>query len=195
MPVDIPNYDVGDGNGGNLGSGSYVAPFLWQGNPIIFFVQMVLKQVTVDNPSALSERWVSRFNNGKWTPKELTQTPIGHLASKYTIKDGPDKYTNLETYPVPNQARYQMVPRLIASSGTSPERVQVDIVYTAELPDPETLGKVLHDNTNVGHLLFVDGSIAQKVYSGGGSSVDTITNFQYVESSSTIYAYHADDAS
>ncbi|KAK6334785.1 putative Insecticidal toxin complex protein TccB2 [Orbilia javanica] len=213
MPVDIPNYDVDDGNGKVLGSGSYVSPFLWQGNPIIFFMQMVLKQVTVDNPSALSERWggdgksqnqnrplwqislgVSRFNNGKWTPKELSQNSIGHLASKYTIKDGLDNH-NLDTYPVPNQARYQMVPRLIASDGTSPEYVQIDIVYTAELPDPANPGKFLHDNTNVGHFLFVDGGISQKVYSGGGSTVDKITNFQYVESSNTIYAYHADDAS
>ncbi|KAK6511383.1 putative Insecticidal toxin complex protein TccB2 [Arthrobotrys musiformis] len=213
MPVDIPNYDVDDNNGGSLGSGSYVSPFLWQGNPVIFFMQMVLKQVTVDNPAALSSRWnadgksqsqnrpywqinlgVSRFNNGKWTPKELSQTPIGHLAPKYTIKDGPDNH-DLDTYPVPNQARYQMVPRGIASNGTSPEHVQIDIIYTSDLPDPANSEQFLHNNTNVGHFLFVDGGISHKVYSGGGPSVDTITNFQYVESSNTIYAYHADDSS
>ncbi|KAK6529744.1 putative Insecticidal toxin complex protein TccB2 [Arthrobotrys megalospora] len=213
MPVDIPNYDVDDNSGNNLGSGSYVSPFLWQGNPVIFFMQMILKQVTIDNTAALSSRWnndgksqnqnrpvwqinlgVSRFNNGKWTPKELSQTPIGHLAPKYTVKDGLDNH-DLDTYPVPNQARYQMVPRMIAGNGTSPEHVQIDIVYTADLPDPTDNTKVIHYNTNVGHFLFVDGGISQKVYTGGGTTLNTITNFQYVESSNTIYAYHAGDAS
>jgi Neuraminidase-like domain len=104
--VDIPNYDVDDSSGNLIDSRSYVAPYVWQGRPIVFFLQMSLKQSTYDNSNALSSRWdqdgkaqnqtiplwqinlgVSRFDNGKWTPKEISQTSLRHFAGEMDIKD------------------------------------------------------------------------------------------------------------
>jgi Tc toxin complex TcA C-terminal TcB-binding domain/Neuraminidase-like domain len=205
MPVDIPNYDVDDGAGNSIGSGSYVAPFLWQGNPVIFFMQMVLKHRTVDNASHLSARWeqdddsqnqarpywqinlgVSKFNNGKWTPKELSQASLSHL-----LISGGQPFPR---YLAPNLARYQMIPRMVAATASTPEHIRVDVVYTENVKDAG--GTATHFNDKVGYFVFVDGGLAQRAFpADGGDTLDTITSFQYVESSNTIYALQVQDES
>jgi hypothetical protein len=225
MAVDIPNYDVDDVFGKPIASGSYVAPFLWQGRPIIFFMQMTLKQITADNASTLDDRmkqdgkaqnqnipvWqinmgASRFDNGKWTPKELSQSSLRHVADEIDITDFD---TALPTYPIPNQARYQMVPRFIPGGNNGSDHIQVDIVYTADetvkylsqVKDKDgkitTVSKSSEKSFNeiIGSFTFIDGAIAQQLNIGGAPTIsfNQTTAFSYLESTNTIYSFQIDD--
>ncbi|PVH76117.1 hypothetical protein DL98DRAFT_497477 [Cadophora sp. DSE1049] len=201
MQVDIPNYDAEDTGGNAVGSGSYIAPYLWQGRPVLFFLQMSLKQMTVDNPKPLNDRmsqdsksqsqsipvWqinlgVSRFDNGRWTPKELSQSSLRHKADQIDITL---LGTTIPTFPVPEQARYQMIPRYIADLVTGEDGT----VSVQEKTASQSLNKT------IGSFIFVDGGISQTLNAGSAPSINfnEKTVFQYVESSNTIFSYQIDN--
>jgi hypothetical protein len=182
MPVDIPNYDAEDISGSPVGSGSLIAPFYWQNRPVIFFLHLVQKSQNVDDSDKLSDRWgqdaksqirsrtyfqinlgYSKYDNGKWTPKEMSQSYVQHYADEMDIKDNS---TTVKTYPPLNPARYQLSPRFIAGTKKfGPDRIEIDILYTED--EMDIAGDTKHWNYEVGHFIFLDSGISQIVVPGG----------------------------
>jgi Neuraminidase-like domain len=177
MQIDIPTYDVDSEDGDSLGSGSYVSPFPWQGQPILYFLQMVRKTIShkddgkktmMDRLNTESENqrppwpvWdirlgYSLFQNGKWSQKQLSKDSLRHKAKSLQVHDpkSSDENVIMESYVLPNQVGYQMVPRAISDS-----QVNVDILYREGYQDLAT-GQATPGNIAIGTFAFVDGGVA-----------------------------------
>ncbi len=200
MPVDIPNYDPDDENGNSQGSGSYVSPAMWHGQPIIFFLQMVQKQVpraddhsrssmqrlNDDDPSASKPQPMNElrlgftlYQNGKWSSKQLSQDSLRHKARLF---QSPDPKTaslpvaqqrTIQTYPPPDQSGYQMYPRTISDT-----EIRVDIVHRDALLNSGA-GQTSPESYNIGYFTFSNGSVSNAVNGSGGGTIPVQTNFQY----------------
>ena len=91
MQVDIPSYDVEDGDGKITGNGCYLTPVVWNGRLLIFFPQFMKKVKAADNANIINtkppngnitvakpiEYWEikmawSEYRNGKWTQKQIS---------------------------------------------------------------------------------------------------------------------------
>lgn len=218
MPVDIPNYDPDDEDGNSQGSGSYVSPTMWQGHPIIFFLQMVPKQVprpddhtkssmqrlneddpSTNKPQPMNELRLgfTMYKNGKWTSKQLSQHSLRHKARLFEMWD--PKTANLpeaqrrriKTYPPPDQSGYQMYPRIISDS-----EIRVDIVHRdARLNS--AAGQTSPESYNIGYFTFVDGSVSHAIHGSGGGTIPVQTSFQYTftgEGKAEMHSFQATDA-
>jgi len=218
MPVDIPNYDPDDENGNSQGSGSYVSPAMWQGHPIIFFLQMVQKQVprpddhtkssmtrlneddpSTNKPMPMNELRLgfTMYKNGKWTSKQLSQDSLRHRARLFVMWDPKtaelpeDKRRQIKTYPPPDQSGYQMYPRTISDS-----EIRVDIVHRDALLDSGA-GQTSPQSFNIGYFTFVSGSVSHAINGYGGGTIPKQTNFQYTltsESKAEMHSFQAADA-
>ncbi|KAH6856078.1 hypothetical protein B0I37DRAFT_425036 [Chaetomium sp. MPI-CAGE-AT-0009] len=218
MPVDIPNYDPDDENGNSQGSGSYVSPAMWQGHPIIFFLQMVQKQVprpddhtkssmqrlneddpSTNKPQPMNELRLgfTMYKNGKWTSKQLSQDSLRHKARLFLVPDPKtatlpeDQRRQIQKYPPPDQSGYQMYPRTISDS-----EIRVDIVHRDALLDSGA-GQTSPQSYNIGYFTFIDGSVAYAINGYGGNTIPVQTNFQYAftgEGKAEMHSFQVADA-
>ena len=219
MPVDIPNYDPDDEYGNSQGSGSYVSPAMWQGRPVIFFLQMVQKQVpraddhtkssmqrlndddpSTNKPQPMNELRLgfTMYQNGKWTSKQLSQDSLRHKARTFIMPDPKtanlpqDQRRTIKTYPPPDQSGYQMYPRTLSDS-----KIRVDIVHRDALLDSGA-GQTSPISFNIGYFMFTNGSVCYAVAGGGGSNIPLQTNFQYTltdEGKLDMHSFQAADDS
>ncbi|KAK3386446.1 hypothetical protein B0H63DRAFT_540294 [Podospora didyma] len=221
MPIDIPNYEVEDEDGNSLGSGAYVSPFLWHGQPVLFFLQMIRKQLQPKddgnktmmdrlNQDSESQRpprpmWEIRlgysiFRNGKWGKKQLSKDSLRHKAKSVPVIDPKDaakpenERRRIDVYKLPDQTAYQMVPRQVGD-----DQITVDIGYRDGLLD-KLSGETDVYTVKIGYFVFVDGGVSHAWETWGGHmETDKITSFHYIPGSVgatvELHSFQAGDAS
>ncbi|KAH8910494.1 hypothetical protein BR93DRAFT_988939, partial [Coniochaeta sp. PMI_546] len=202
IPVDIPTFDVEDENGKLLGSGSFVSPFIWQAQPILFFLQMVQKSIPRkgDDSKTMQDRlggdslnqyppipvWEIRlgytiYQNGKWTQKQLSSDSLRHRAKAVQVPNPREAGHTLDVYPLPDQTLYQMNPRNADVSGGDPQ-INIDIWHGSDII--------------IGHFIFSNGGVSHAVQDSGGlgTSTTTIFHFKTNNDKMEMHSFQADDS-
>jgi hypothetical protein len=118
VQVDIPSYDLEDGNGQVTGHGTYLIPVVWNNRLLIFFPQFMKKSAPdpKDNQKSI-EYWEikmgwSEYRNAKWTQKQLSSEAI------YDMPSAPGA--------LPDVNKYEFVPEI----STATQQVFIQIYQT-----------------------------------------------------------------